>query len=565
MLFILIKSIVWLLISLCYGSAVVRLGHKITGNQPQQPVAAPLVNLMGLAALSLVPALLNYFMPIGALASAIAVAGAIGLGFWAKDVLQDALKQWKNLILSNVWVFGAATLLVVFFASRQSIWIDEGVYHAQFIKWIEDYPIVPGLGNVQHRLAFNSHWHVLSALLNGSFITGQESNHINALLYLIGFGYFLGNTRQGGYIRYFGWGFLIAMHLPFVLCYHLIPPSADYALMIISWVLFSLAISKWEQGVFWQTDSKAWAMLFLSVFAITVKVSAAPMLLLPGIIWLGAIIKQKRFSYLLICSLLALTFWLPWVGRNYILSGSLVFPVRITALHPTWEVGDKLYDEALDGIIANGYTLYKPNAVKVLRNDGLVVKLKKWFFHNIRFYDRVIIFSALVLPFGLFFFRKRIKDPKTLAVIVVGLYAGMGYWLVTAPDPRFGWGYIISLLLISVVVGAWPLLQKDGALRFVKPLSLGAILLFWLGSFFLYQYFSQQFMGDGRLVASQSNTAGLLMPYPYPTIATSQQGIFKVAGDIHTCWATDLPCIEYQDTAIIPMGNKLTDGFRYDD
>ena len=42
---------------------------------------------------------------------------------------------------------------------------DTGLYHAQYIKWIRNYPVVPGLGNLHGRFAFNSMFLVLSGLL----------------------------------------------------------------------------------------------------------------------------------------------------------------------------------------------------------------------------------------------------------------------------------------------------------------------------------------------------------------------------------------------------------------
>ncbi|MDZ7776438.1 MAG: hypothetical protein U5L09_12955 [Bacteroidales bacterium] len=46
---------------------------------------------------------------------------------------------------------------------------DTGLYHAQSIKWIQNYPVVPGLGNLHHRLAFNSMLFPVEALFSVNY------------------------------------------------------------------------------------------------------------------------------------------------------------------------------------------------------------------------------------------------------------------------------------------------------------------------------------------------------------------------------------------------------------
>src|SRR5665811_349171 len=60
-----------------------------------------------------------------------------------------------------------SSFLVVFVLTAvvQNItWLDTQSYHAQNIQWIRKYAVVPGLGNVHDRFAFNSMFFVISAL-----------------------------------------------------------------------------------------------------------------------------------------------------------------------------------------------------------------------------------------------------------------------------------------------------------------------------------------------------------------------------------------------------------------
>lgn len=562
MIFLLIKDLYWIILSLAMGAAVKDLGQKFT-NSGTDKLNAPTVTIMGMAALSLIPAILNFFLPIGLTANVVALALSIAAGIWAKATFVQLLGQWADLIKNNKLLSALLVLLVCGLASRQTIWIDEGVYHAQYIKWIEHFPIIKGLGNVQHRFAFNSHWHVLASLMNGSFVTGQESNHINSLIYLLGSGVFLIAANKQGITKYVGIGFLLAINLPFVMCYHIIAPSADYALMILGWVLVLLAVQKWQNGRFWEMDLRAWAMLVIAAFAITVKVSAAPLAILPAVIWLRAILVDGRWKLLLVASMLCLLFWLPWVGRNYILSGSLIFPVKITALNPEWAIGEPLYNDALQFIIEGGYSLYRPDRVVVSQTDPLIVRLQKWFVHNIRFYDRAILLAALLLPLLLFAFKKRMAQFGQMGIIVASSYLGVLYWLLTAPDPRFGLGYLVPLGLLGIAPALHKFISDKKIERYLLPVTSLAVLGCWALTFVFYFYLYAQFTSDGRVAATTSPSYGVLMPYPYPTVHKEGPNGFNIADNDQSCWDAPLPCLEFEDPNIIMLGDELQDGFGY--
>lgn len=565
MIFILIKDLYWILLSMAVGAAIIDLGKKLLRyNTSSIELNAPLASILGLAGLSFVPVLLNFFMPVGLWANILAILVAVGSALWAKQTFIGLVDHWKKLIGNNKLVSAMVLLLVCVLASRQSIWIDEGVYHAQYIKWIEAFKVIPGLGNIQHRFAFNSHWHLLASLMNGSFVTGQESNHINSLIYLLGFGTFMSYIGKQGYSKFVSLGFMLAMNLPFVMCYHIAAPSADYALMVLGWVIILLAIEKWRTDRFWDMDLKAWAMLVIAAFAITIKVSAAPMAALPAIIWLRSIVLNGRWKLLLVSAGLCLLFWVPWAGRNYILSGSLVFPVKVTALDPVWAIGEPLYNEALEFIVEGGYTLYRPDHVKVSQHDPLATKLSKWFFHNIRMYDRIIILAAVLLPMLLIGIRKKLQGPGIMFTIIGSAYWGLLYWLLTAPDPRFGLGYLVPLGLLGAVPFMELLANKYPKVeQWAKPASLLAIGLFWCLTFVFYHHLYGQFTNDGRVATSSSPTYGLLMPYPYPTVHIEGADGFNYATNKHTCWDAPLPCLEYPDSNIIMLGDQVQDGFGY--
>lgn len=65
-------------------------------------------------------------------------------------------------------------LLWGYFTSRGYIHYDSDLYHAQSIRWIEEYGVVKGLGNLHERFAYNSASFALSALYSMKFLLGKS-------------------------------------------------------------------------------------------------------------------------------------------------------------------------------------------------------------------------------------------------------------------------------------------------------------------------------------------------------------------------------------------------------
>ena len=76
----------------------------------------------------------------------------------------------RGRILTVIFLF----LLFAYGTSRGIIHYDTGLYHAQSIRWIEEYGVVKGLGNLHCRLAYNSASFALSALYSMAFLGGQS-------------------------------------------------------------------------------------------------------------------------------------------------------------------------------------------------------------------------------------------------------------------------------------------------------------------------------------------------------------------------------------------------------
>ena len=65
--------------------------------------------------------------------------------------------------------------LFAYGSSRGYMHYDTGLYHAQAIRWIEEYGVVPGLANLHSRFGYNSASFALSAFFSETWLIGRPT------------------------------------------------------------------------------------------------------------------------------------------------------------------------------------------------------------------------------------------------------------------------------------------------------------------------------------------------------------------------------------------------------
>lgn len=73
-------------------------------------------------------------------------------------------------------------LLTIYITAGRTYHYDTDLYHAQAIRWIEQYGVVKGLGNLHNRFAYNSAFFCLQALFSMKFITNQSLHSLNGFV-----------------------------------------------------------------------------------------------------------------------------------------------------------------------------------------------------------------------------------------------------------------------------------------------------------------------------------------------------------------------------------------------
>jgi hypothetical protein len=504
---------------------------------------------------------LSLLMPLAGLANALILAGGLLLWGLQRRAVHATLKRWRQQMEQQPLIVKVVFLLLVVFAlylsSRQSLAYDEGLYYVQFIKWMQQYPVVPGLANLHERFGFNSHWHVLSALFNWSFLTGQATNQLNGLLYLLVAVYLL--SALGAAPRDISWwmkaGLLVGMHLPMVLVYNMTAPSADMAvfylcaLLLVLW-MEAIVDTNGEPG-----EGDRFFVFLCATFLVTVKVSAVTVLLLPAWLWIRAI-RSGAGRQAILLTVLPVLILLPWLARNLILSGYLVYPFeKIDLFSFDWKCPPPGVTKVRELIKIWAYYLVRDPAVFDAPNFQERVRI--WFLHNLRLYDQCMLLAMILLPFALWW-RRRVL-PRGLVYWVLFLYAGLGFWFLQAPDPRFAYGFLVPACILL----GYLLLMNVRSLRYLQLTIVMALLVMQAATLLLYRHLHRQFIQQGAI--ERVTAKGWFMPQPYfekTVVRHTAPFIYYTPLNSDRCWDAPLPCTWQLPEGVEQRGKTLKEGFR---
>ena len=542
MLFLLLKSIYIITLSFVYGNSVFP-------NEKEQIIIYPVAkSMVGLAIISVISAILSLFIGLGLTANVIVIIVAFLLAFWKHKRLLNNLffqiKEFNELDRYIKILLLASITFILFFSSQQSISIDEGNYHAPFIKLTEEFGVLIGAGNLGLQMGFNSHWHLLSALFNFSFLTGQESNHINASLFILLLLYCLpaldsiikGKTSLQNYFKA---AFLVFASIPHFFAYHLIAPSADLATIYFTFFIISLFLDVRKERE--NTDLNFIIITLLWAFLVTIKLSG--IFLFPIVIFMFYHwIKLKKYRFLFLSTTIIGLVLLPWIIRNILLTGYPIFPLNIDLFKLDWKLPQKIIIDLNKIITDMAFVLYSDNAVD---NSTMPIfqKIYYWFFYNLRIIDKLIISTSLILGITALIFKAR----STNLFLLLTLFFCIALWLLKAPDPRFAYGYFATISIL----GSYLLFEKL-IIKYFKILGFLVAMFFvftQLSSYYIYQYFYSKFINDGRFKMSAENDI-LIMPKAYPE-------------DSRFCWGSDINCLlEKSKNEVQLRSNSIKDGVK---
>lgn len=547
-----------------YGTAAFSLLRRLLREPPESTLPVPILSLLGLTVTAGIASLLSLALPMGWGAHLIVLAGALLCSAFFFQEMSAALRAGLRKI--HVWVWALALLgaaVILLNAVKPPSNPDTPLYHAQAIRWIEAYPAVPGLGNLDVRLGANSNWFVLNALFSLAFLGLGSLHLLPSYLFLVSFIFFLaglqslleGKLGPGQVLRL---GFIPLAF--YVLIDEISSPGTDLPVILLYWLVLCVWLDSLENGP--TSRPLQVIVFFLSLSVITYKVSGAPLVLAAGILFVGWL-KRGGNRVAWTCLGLGALFLLPWLVRNFVLSGYWLFPVTQTGfLDPAidWEIPAErvsLFSHRIQAWAITPGTLWVDIA-------GLSrwQRLAMWFTGltlNQKGVFALALFSPLI--FGAFSLaaprRGRSAFPLGGWLVLLSGYINLLFWLFSAPNFRFGYGYVTGLALIAFSPFFARVLRFLESRRGYLIAALVLVLCLQQGILIL------EATTDGNRPPDI-----LILPAPYRRAATDpcQVGdlVMYCARNGRQCGYEAFPCLPgVPDDHLEPRGATLGEGFRW--
>lgn len=370
-----------------------------------------------------------------------AVFGRKELQQYGKEIIA------KMTPAKGVFLLGMS-LLFSYGASRGYMHVDSGLYHAQAIRWIEEYGVVAGLANLHCRLAYNSSAFLLTALYSMNFVLGQSLHTVAGFMALVlavkSFSVTEVFSRKKVYISDFVK--VAALFYISMIFTEMVSPASDYFAMLFLFYVIIKWVELEEQK---EKEITPYGMLcVLMAVNVTIKLSAAIMLILvlkPAVV----LLKEKRYGQIGIYLMLGIIAVAPYLVRNVILSGWLVYPFpSIDLFQFDWKIpkGEAQYDGEEIKVYAKGMT-------DVLLKDTPMTKWLPNWFAGLKGLEKIWVLSSLgsvvagiVAGIGMWVKQKAEEQKDGLGFLFLELVLIVGYlvWQIGTPLVRYGYIYILA-------------------------------------------------------------------------------------------------------------------------
>lgn len=337
--------------------------------------------------------------------------------------------------------------------------------------------MVPGLGNLHMRLAYNSAFMCLQALFSLGWLLGQSLHSLNGFFCLAALVYAAFTVRLWGEKSLRVSDLLQCVTVVYVMqkSYDLASSGTDIEAMLLILYILTKWAGFWEEG---EKDGALYGFLcVLSVYAVTVKLSAASTVLL-ALYPLYLFIKEKNGKAVTAHVAAGVFVLAPWLIRNVIISGYVVYPYAgIDLFHPDWKMDAAvLYEDSLDiKMFARGLR----SAAEY--DNSLTGWVPGWFLSQ-NMGNRIVLLAGVIcIPVLLYLlvrsFRKR--EYALTALISAGL-VNLAFWFFSAPHMRYGGPYIYILVVMTLgtLAGSGRMGFSGAGIKILRIAAV-AVLLFY--------------------------------------------------------------------------------------
>lgn len=509
---------------------------------------------LGICAVLALTTLVHYVIPIdwkvfaGVTFAGVALFAVFVASGSRKPRLDESAGQCGLLGLSRfMWlVFGLIGLFLVFKVMEAPKNYDSGLYHFNSIRWLNEYPIVAGLGLLHDRLAFNSSWFELPALLNvyPYFNRGYAIAPLFILL-LATAHIFRFRFIEFSYAR-LPVAILLLGLIPFL--YDLPAPTPDAPIgifqIVVTLLLIELLFAS-KQGEDVHRDLKIFTLVVLCATMVAIKLSGLVFAALSVMVLALTFYRLLTLKKIVLYTLIAAAIMVPHLLRGYYLSGAPLFPSTVGAvLTFDWAMSKGAIENTANWVYC---WARKPG-------EGCMESLQNWdwlagWWQQFSFRIKVLVGGAIALILGSLIAWRRARTSEGLLFLSLCCIVSVltiAFWFFTAPAQRFLGSIPYTFLAIALMTFFWvwgSALEK--LMQRLEPAVKVFVVLVFV--FFSYRYALISFSSPGLVLAEGFQ--------PFASVELKQRGtdgglvVYQpTSGD--RCFDAPLPCTPYYKSTL---------------
>ena len=437
---------IWILIcSYLWGHLAIQIINRIF--RKNVDITPEFSIILGIGVLAIYAETFSLFSGVGLLANLLMLVVDIFVIAKWREVLVNRI---KNLILEkrNVWY----VIIIIFFVYISMTYMfevvtyDTGLYHSQAVQWIEEYGVVPGLGNLHHRFAYNSAIMCLQALFSMKFLFGQQMHCVNGFMFILFTSYAVTSMKFVKNKRIYISDFL---RVAFFIYYNMDTSFSSLGSDLISLCLVIYIVIKYVEGIEDDISNIEYYcyLSILALIAISFKLSVA-LIVLIVIYPAYMLIKDKNWKLIIKLISLGVVLTLPFLIRNIIISGYIVYPFpKLDLFSFDWKMNKYVCLWDAKEVKSWGQGVCDANLSPTFREWFEIWINRQSNANKCLFFASIIISVLLVVISIVNYIKEKDLRKPVLSVTVLGMLI---YWFAGAPLMRYGIVFTIIPVLIFV-------------------------------------------------------------------------------------------------------------------
>tara|TARA_B110000971_G_C20028326_1_gene510044 strand:+ start:1989 stop:3476 length:1488 start_codon:yes stop_codon:yes gene_type:complete len=414
----------------------------------------------------------NFFIPLKFISKEVLILGVLLFIYFV-------FKKNYNI---NFYTLFITCFFLIFITHEQGISYDSQLYHLQTIQLNYNYKTIFGIGNLQPHYGMNSSWHSLVSLFNYDFLNTRFIYLVNISLFC----FFINEIfKKDFFSKKRISDFFLILSIFYIISYSYFHPYGNGTILnslgspevdTVAMVFFILCVYLFL--LFMENKEINHLYLFFSLIflVITIKISYVGVFLF----FIYTVYKNiKNFFLNRIIFFLSFSSFI-WFLKSIFLTGCFIFPIKYSCFQTTWSMNSKEVETY--GNIIQSFARDTPLRLKftdfefMLNSTQWIIPWFKEYFVQteflfISFLIILINLLILILIYGLKFFSTNINIQKYHFITLLILLLNLIVWF-RAPEIRFGYGSIISLVAISS-----SMVLLDVKLKFINKIFLYTIFI----------------------------------------------------------------------------------------